>query len=184
MAFLVRLDQRIISTLEAMLHRFQKLTGKTNYWVYHQVLVLQILSVMIWAVSFFTYTSYSIIFRIFAVVLSLIIGRLVFIPRLLKKAKTVEDREAEAFERLASGIANPKKIDEDVVVSRIIAFWMSLFLVWLFHLWAPWVNQILVLGGTLELYLLACDPLPPRAGKIQDWLQFFRKAPVPQESRI
>jgi hypothetical protein len=89
----------------------------------------------------------------------------------------IEAYESSAYQRVAKGFRNPRRVRD--VLLRIPFLTLSVMLLHpiLFmyfnlrvHIIALLSYSLIVLT-TVVLYLLACDPLPPCAGKVRDWLQ-------------
>ena len=88
---------------------------------------------------------------------------------------SIELSEAEAYRRVAKGLRNPRRIRDAQL--RIAFLTLSLVLsypVWFayitLHLRFVLLTDALIILTTVVLYVLACDPLPPCASKVREWL--------------
>jgi nicotinamide riboside transporter PnuC len=159
------IDNWVIDKVEKRCHAFQRLTGRTNYWLMGKVdMVL-------------TFSFLAIICGFLAGQSTLLFGgkpsfgdaafSLIFIMVMLFNGfygwKRLEDK---AFQRLEKGTMNPEKIDW---LSHLIRM-TGLFLNTVVRLLqvathrVPWDVAIIDVCMVLHFYLLACDPLPPCKG--------------------
>jgi hypothetical protein len=97
--------------------------------------------------------------------------------------ESIETYEKGTYMRVANGLRNPRRIRDAPL--RISFLTLSLmFLIVLPLLWYPpaqayikarrsiaLMSYSLIALTTIVLYLLACDPLPPCAGKVREWLR-------------
>jgi hypothetical protein len=88
---------------------------------------------------------------------------------------SVEFAEAEAYRRVAKGLRNPRRVrDAQLRVSFLtlsVVLTGPLWFAWrTLHVQLPLLTAALILLTTFLLYTLACDPLPPCAGKVREWL--------------
>jgi hypothetical protein len=181
------IDSAVVDVTERVCRRFQLLTGRTNVWLGFQLTNLSIVMYFVWAVVLYL-SSADLTLRIFV---ALFCGGvfLVLVRTVLKVP--IEASEVEAYRRVAKGLRNPKRVRD--VQLRISFLTLSLVL------GAPgafiYVNvdprppvlllaYSLIVLTTVVLYVLACDPLPPCAGKVRQWIAEslrarFAPAPVP-----
>jgi hypothetical protein len=97
----------------------------------------------------------------------------------------IEAYENNAYRRVANGFRNPRRVRD--LLLRILFLTLTIALLWpilsvymLYPVLRPYVSlniymvvltYTLVVLTTVVLYLLACDPLPPCAGRVTEWLR-------------
>jgi hypothetical protein len=165
-------DSAILNLTERLCRRFQILTGRTNVWLAFQLTNLSIVVYFVWVGGLYA-LSVDVTLRLFV---ALFCGSVLFmLTRTLFKV-SIESSEAAAYQRVARGLRNPRRIRD---AQLRIAF-LTLSVVLSYPLWFVYHNghqPFVVLTGaliiltTLVLYLLACDPLPPCASKVREWLR-------------
>jgi hypothetical protein len=173
------IDSLALQLTEWSCRKFQVVTGRTNVWLAVQLTNLSIIVYFVWA-GLYSWTggvAARIGFGLFCGVLLYVLTQTIFrVP--------IEAYETDAYRRVAKGFRNPRRVRDALL--RISFLTLS------FVLWYPvvfvYVNlrlHVVVLGyslivlTTLVLYLLACDPLPPCAGKLRQWLRGSAPARVP-----
>ncbi|MBI1957310.1 MAG: hypothetical protein HYS44_02535 [Candidatus Niyogibacteria bacterium] len=168
---LLAADNWLILQFERFSHWFQRLTGKTNFFL--TAALSLVISVVYFFLAFFTQLPIYFIGSAFFFIYSIF----------------AQWSEKQGLDRVSRGFANPKKTLLPIKFIRIgipviyvplifsnlefgVVNWMSngiLFLVWAI------------------LYLFACDPLPPGTSKLREWANSLKAAfapqPVPSESR-
>jgi hypothetical protein len=165
------IDTLLLDLAEHACRGFQRLTGRTNIWLALQLTNISIIVYFVWAgVSFWISTPRSRAFiAVFCAALLYALTQTVF--------KTpIEAYENAAFRRVAKGFRNPRRVRDAMLR---ISF-LTLAVVLSFPIAFVYVNlrlrfflltYALIVLTTLVLYLLACDPLPPCAGAIREWLR-------------
>jgi hypothetical protein len=172
---LVTVDWFLIRAIEKTAQTFQKLTGKTHYWVVRQLAVILILIYSWAAVSPLFAPKVPFFERVLA---TLFVGLMVwffFIRWLLHVANRMEEVERAAFLRVSQGIANPVKIMPIFIIGRLLITSLVALDVYLTIISSAlssrdFASPILL----LIVYLAACDPLPPAPSKVRQWLQKTR----------
>jgi hypothetical protein len=165
------IDSVILNLTEWCCRKFQLLTGRTNVWLAVQLTNLSIVVYFVWAGAYFFISDVAP--RVFiALVCS---GLLYLLPQTILK-EPIEAYENNAYQRVAKRLRNPRRVRDALL--RISFLTLSLLLCYpiLFvyiNLRIPVVllTYCLILLTTVVLYLLACDPLPPCAGKLRFWLR-------------
>ncbi len=183
--FLYRVDEWIIAVLERFGHKFQLLTGKTNFFLAKlalMILLLCTLTRMVIKVSESKGfgTEAGLDFLTIVMMLTVILWY-------------YDSEERKAIVRLCDGMKNPMKIHPVYRTIRIMFFTLIgslrlmtillLGIVWvrkghmhwdlIIH---PWYWEASEVSIFLWVYFEACDPLPPCSGKIQQLLmKFFAK---------
>ena len=165
------LDTAILDRTEWLCRRFQLATGKTNVWVAIQLTNLSIVVYFVWAALYFW--EAPVVWR---AVVALFCAALLYVLSQTVLKVPIEAYEKGAFHRVAQGLRNPRRLRD--------AQLRTSFLTLSFVLWYPIVfvylnspsavlllTYSLIVLTTLLLYVLACDPLPPRAGKVREWLR-------------
>jgi hypothetical protein len=178
------LDAGILNAVEWFCHKFQRLTGRTNVWLAAQVTNLTIVVYFVWAALYFWNAEYSV-----RISVGLFCGALLYVlPQTIFKV-SIEEYENNAYRRVARGFRNPRRVRD--LLLRISFLTLSIVLlypvlsVYLYPglssyvklpIGAVLLSYLLIVLTTVLLYLLACDPLPPCAGRVREWLQ--RLAPA------
>jgi hypothetical protein len=165
-------DSAVLDFTERVCRRFQTWTGRTNVWLAFQLTNLSIVLYFIWVGSLY-WLSGDLALRIFV---AFFCGGVFFaLTRTLFKT-SIEAAETDAYRRVAKGFRNPRRIRDAQL--RIAFFTLSILLS--YPLWFVFVitrsrfvllTEALILLTTVLLYVLACDPLPPCAGKVTEWLR-------------
>ena len=176
-------DSLILNLTEQLCRRFQTWTGRTNVWLAFQLTNLSIIVYFIWVAGLY-WLSGDLAFRIFV---ALFCGGVFFVLTRTIFRMSIEVSEAEAFRRVAKGLRNPRRIRD---AQLRIAF-LTLLVVLSYPLWFVYITlhlhfilltEALIVLTTVVLYVLACDPLPPCAGTVKEWLRLMvpaRKANAP-----
>ena len=167
------IDSALLNLTEGFCRRFQALTGRTNVWLAVQLTNLSILVYFVWAgVVFFTI---SVVPRI---ALALFCSGVLYILAQTIFKEPIEAYENAAYRRVARGLGNPRRLRDASL--RISFFTLSLLLFYpltvaylSFRVRLAPLSYSLIVLTTVVLYLLACDPLPPCAGRLREW---FRRA--------
>src|SRR5262245_4512716 len=165
------IDGFILNAIEALCRRFQLLNGRTNVWLAFQITNLSIVIYFLWAGIYFWNTD-----LVLRISVGLFCGGVFYALTQTIFKVPIEEYENNAYRRVAKGLRNPRRLRD--------ALLRTAFLTLAVVLWYPtifvYVNQrkqivlvsyLLVVLTTLVLYLLACDPLPPCAGMVREWLR-------------
>jgi hypothetical protein len=169
------IDSVILNMIERACRRFQRLTGRTNVWLAIQLTNLSIIIYFLWAAAAFWTADAQLRFLV-----GLFCAGLLYVLVQTLFRESIEAYENSAYRRVANGLRNPRRIRDAllrisfltlavVLGSAGVVVYLSLEL------------QILLLAvplivlTTAVLYLLACDPLPPCAGKLRE----KHRAPAP-----
>ena len=165
------IDSAILNLTEWACRRFQLLTGRTNVWLAIQLTNLSIIVYFVWAGVYFWRSEVAprILIGVFCSALLYVLTQTVFkVP--------IEAYETSAYQRVAKGFRNPRRVREAQL--RIPFLTLSLVLVYPvrlvyinFHLHIALLSYSLIALTTVVLYVLACDPLPPCAGRVREWLR-------------
>jgi hypothetical protein len=174
------IDSIVLRVTERFCHAFQRLTGRTNVWLAVQLTNLSIVVYFVWAGLY----SWSLGLRE-RTLFVLFCGGLLWVLMQTVFTVPIEASENAAFERVARGLRNPRRIRDASL--RISFLTLSVFLVYpvffayfsRLRLQVVLLSYALVLLTTAVLYLLACDPLPPCAGKLREWLRGAARARPP-----
>ena len=165
-------DSAVLDFTEHMCRRFQAWTGRTNVWLAFQLTNLSIVVYFIWAAGLYM-VSVALAPRIFVALVS---GGVFFVLTRTIFKTSIDVAESAAFRRVAKGLRNPRRIRD---AQLRIAF-LTLSVVLSYPLWFAYVilrSRFVLLTGalivltTVVLYVLACDPLPPCAGKVNEWVR-------------
>jgi hypothetical protein len=164
------LDAVILDVTESLCRRFQRLTGRTNVWLAGQLTNVSIVVYFVWAGLYFWRRDLAT--RLFV---GAFCGSVLWALTQTILKDPIELYESQAYRRVANGLRNPRRTRD---VSLRISF-LTLSILLLGPIAFVYVNlrlpvvllsYSLILLTTVALYLLACDPLPPCAGKVKEWL--------------
>lgn len=170
-------DAALLNLTERICRRFQVWTGRSNVWLAFQLTNLSIVLYFVW-VSVLYLLSGDVALRLFVGVFC---GGVFFVLSRTVLRTSVEAAENEAYRRIAKGLRNPRRIRDAQL--RIAFFTLSILLS--YPLWLAYVvlrahfvllTDALIILTTLVLYVLACDPLPPCAGRVTVWLRAMAPA--------
>jgi hypothetical protein len=180
-------DRAVLDFTERLCRRFQVWTGRTNVWLAFQLTNLSVVVYFVWAGAIY-FVSGDLALRIFlALCCAAVFGGL---TRTLFKV-SIEASESAAYQRVAKGLRNPRRLRD---AQLRIAF-LTLSIVLSYPLWLAYITlgqrfilltAALIVLTTVVLYVLACDPLPPCAGRIKEWLGGMaqpRMVPAPSRRR-
>jgi hypothetical protein len=169
---MIAVDSAVLDFTERICRRFQTWTGRTNVWLAFQLTNFSIVIYFIWAAGLYL-VSDDLVLRVFV---ALFCGGVFFaLTRTIFKV-SIETSESAAYQRVAKGLRNPRRIRD----SQLRIAFLTLSVVLSYPLWFAYVTlhlrfvlltEILIILTTVVLYVLACDPLPPCAGKVKDWLR-------------
>ena len=169
--FITWIDSAILDLTERACRRFQVLTGRTNVWLAVQLTNLSIVVYFVWMAVYFWGNGLAL--RVF---IALFCGGVLYALTQTIFKVPVEAYEEDVYRRLTKGFRNPRRVRDaqlrisfltlSVVLSSPIVF-VSINL----RIHILLLSYSLIVLTTVVLYLLACDPLPPCAGRIREWLR-------------
>jgi hypothetical protein len=174
------IDSAILDLTERFCRRFQVLTGRTNAWLAVQLTNLSIIVYFVWA-GLYAWSSAGAPRMLIAIFCG---GLLYVLSQTLFKVP-IEAYEIDAYRRVAKGFRNPRRVRDALLrisflTLSIVLAYPILFVYLTLHLVVVLLSYSLIVLTTVVLYLLACDPLPPCAGKVKDWLKAFQRfLPLP-----
>jgi hypothetical protein len=163
-------DSALLDLTERVCRRFQMLTGRTNVWLAVQLTNLSIVVYFVFAGVYFWRSDVleRIVLAVFCAGLLYLLTQTIF-------KDPVEAYENNAYRRVAKGFRNPRRVRDALL--RILFLTLSIVLCYpiLFvyinlRLHIVLLSYSLVVLTTVLLYVLACDPLPPCAGRLREWL--------------
>jgi hypothetical protein len=171
------LDTALLNLTERICRRFQACTGRTNVWLAFHLTNLSIVVYFIWVAGLYRLSD-DLGLRLFVALFCA--GVFVGLTRTIFKT-SIEAADAEAYRRVAKGLRNPRRIRD----AQLRVAFLTLSVVLSYPLWFAYVvvhssflllTEALIVLTTVVLYVLACDPLPPCAGKVKEWLAQVRPA--------
>jgi hypothetical protein len=172
------LDSAVLNVTEQLCRRFQAWTGRTNVWLAFQLTNLSIVVYFVWVTGLYLMSG-DLVLRVFV---ALFCGGVFFVLTRTVFKVSVEASENAAYGRVAKGLRNPRRVRDAQL--RIAFLTLSVVLsypLWLayitLHVRFPLLTAALIILTTVVLYVLACDPLPPCAGKVREWLRVPGNAP-------
>lgn len=172
------IDSAILNLTEWLCRRFQLLTGRTNVWLALQLTNLSIIVYFVWAGVYFWSSGVGS-----RVAIGLFCGGLLYVLTQTIFKESIETYENSAYRRVAKGFRNPRRVRDALL--RISFLTLSIVLLYpmvlaYLTLRVPiaLLSYSLILLTTIVLYLLACDPLPPCAGKLSEWLRGSARSPL------
>src|SRR4051812_45573768 len=176
------IDAAVLNLTERLCRRFQVWTGRTNVWLAFQLTNLSIVVYFIWVAGLYV-LSVDLALRVFV---ALFCGGLFFALTRTIFRTSIEASELEAYRRVAKGFGNPRRIrDAQLRIAFLTLSTVLSYPLWLayitLHLRFVLFTEALIILTTVVLYVLACDPLPPCAGYVREWLRAMvpaRKANV------
>jgi hypothetical protein len=166
------IDETVLNFTERMCHRFQSWTGRTNVWLAFQLTNLSIVLYFIWIADLYVLAGDGVsraFVALFSGVVFFALTRTIF-------RTSIEASEIEAYRRVAKGLRNPRRLRD----AQLRTGFLTLTIVLSFPLWLAYLAlqlrfvlliQVLVVLTTVVLYVLGCDPLPPCAGRVREWLR-------------
>jgi hypothetical protein len=165
-------DSAILNLTEWACRKFQLLTGRTNVWLAVQFTNLSIIVYFVWA-GVYWWSNDDIAPRIFVGVFCA--GLLYVLTQTVFRVP-IETYENNAYQRVAKGLRNPRRVrDAPLRISFLtlsILLPYPIFFVYVnLHVKFVLLTYALIVLTTVVLYLLACDPLPPSAGKVWQWFR-------------
>jgi hypothetical protein len=169
---MTQVDSAVLNLTEWMCRRFQTWTGRTNVWLAFQLTNLSVVVYFIWVAGLYLLTG-DVVLRVFV---ALFCGGVFFVLTRTIFKSSIEVSEAEAYRRVAKGLRNPRRIRD---AQLRIAF-LTLSIVLSYPLWFAYITlhlhfvlftEALIILTTVVLYVIACDPLPPCAGTVKEWLR-------------
>ena len=165
------IDSAILDVTEWFCRKFQLLTGRTNVWLAVQLTNLSIIVYFVGAGVYFWSGDVAV-----RIGLGLFCSALLYVLTQTIFKVSIEAYENEAYRRVAKGFRNPRRIRDAPMRISFLTLSILLFYPVVFvylNLRAPMAPLIysLILLTTVVLYLLACDPLAPCAGKAREWLR-------------
>jgi hypothetical protein len=180
------LDTVILDATEWLCRKFQLATGRTNVWVAVQLTNLSIVVYFVWAAVYFWRTP--VMSRL---AVALFCAALLYALSQTLLKDPIEAYENSAFHRVAKGLRNPRRIRDSVLRTSfltlsIVLAYPILFLYFNSRAAVFLLTYSLIVLTTVILYVLACDPLPPCAGKVREWLRGSAAAPAasPESTRL
>ena len=171
-------DSVLLNLTERLCHRFQLWTGRTNVWLAFQLTNLSIVIYFVW-VAILYWLSADLALRAFVATFCGIV--FIVLTRTLFKT-SVDAAEDAAYSRVAKGLRNPRRLRD----AQLRITFLTLVVVLSYPLWLAYtalqvrfalLTEALIVLTTMVLYLLACDPLPPCAGRVREWLRAMAEAP-------
>jgi hypothetical protein len=171
------IDSAVLDLTERLCQRFQIWTGRTNVWLAFQLTNLSIVIYFTWVAVLYLLSG-LLALRIFVAIFCG--GVFLMLTRTLFKV-SIDASESQAYRRVAKGMRNPRRVRDAQL--RIAFLTLSILLV--YPIWMTYVllgmrlllvAEALAVLTTAVLYLLACDPLPPREGRVREWLRALAPA--------
>jgi hypothetical protein len=166
------IDLAVVNFTERICRRFQTWTGRTNVWLAFQLTNLSIVIYFIWVAVLYGLSG-DLALRVFV---ALFCGGVFFVLTRTIFNVSIEMSETEAYRRVAKGLRNPRRIRDAqlriafLTLSIVLAYPLW-FIYQTLHLRFVVLTEALIVLTTVVLYVLACDPLPPCAGQVREWLQ-------------
>ena len=165
------IDSAILNFTERCCRKFQELTGRTNVWLAFQLTNLSIVLYFVGAGIYFWLSGGAA-----RVAIAVFCGALLYLLLRTVFAVPVETSESAAYQRVARGLRNPRRVRDAPL--RIVFLTMALLLCYpialvytSLGLVLPLLSYSLIILTTAVLYLLACDPLPPCPDRVREWIE-------------
>jgi hypothetical protein len=176
MKWIVKLDEFYLGIMERFCHWFQRMTGKTNFFlakIAAAIFCITVIIQLIERVGSGQRFEVSWLLDYWSIIASL--GTIIWY---------YDSEEYKAVRRLVDGMKNPIKIDPLYQILRVLAV-TALLITYTLEFTITTIYQLTgrsvpgephllvhIQGVTmmLWLYFIACDSLPPGSGRIQDYL--------------
>jgi small-conductance mechanosensitive channel len=161
------IDSVILNMIERACRRFQRLTGRTNVWLAAQLTNLSIIVYFVWGgLVFWSDASMRIFMGVFFAGLLYLLIQTLF-------RESIEAYENSAYRRVANGVRNPRRVRDAMLrisflTLAVLLGYPVVFVYLSLHVQVLLLTYSLIMLTTAVLYLLACDPLPPCAGKLKE----------------
>lgn len=173
------IDLALLNLTERLCRRFQLLTGRTNVWLAVQLTNLSIIVYFVSAAVYFW--SGDAASRVF---LMLFCGGLLYALSQTIFKVPIEAYETDAYRRVTKGLRNPRRVRDALlrisfVTLSLVLCYPVLFVYFNLRQRIVLLSYSLVVLTTVILYLLACDPLPPCAGTVRQWLRGLVPSRIP-----
>jgi hypothetical protein len=185
----VTVDAAIVQAVEWLCHKFERMTGKTNYWILSRLSILYVIC-MIMGTRSTIGEPYAILVLTFFYVMY---GPLTILSTTFSITGLYKVHETAAVRRVAMGLANPEKTIPRRIHGRTkglvwdIGFIAAALLLNSMQITTvSWWLLTLFWSSSLAGYLDACDPLPPGSVTARDVfksLRFRTLAPAKSRSR-
>lgn len=161
------LDFKIIQLVEKFCHWFQRLTGKTNYWLAQKVFIAACMASSLAMVITLSNAKNlaTLIWSFILIIWATYIWRsaLNLATKIMAHWK---DEEQMAYIRLAKGLSNPCKLNPHIIDIRLVFLATTLIILILDSVtMSPSFVTIFLFLLSFGLYLISCDPLPPAPEK-------------------
>jgi hypothetical protein len=172
-------DSLLLTLVEQLCHRLQRVAGVTNVWLAVQLTNLTVAGYFAWAAAYSARISMTgrIALALFCVALFYALTQTILkVP--------VETYENAVYQRVAKGLRNPRRVRDAplrtafLLLSVVLAYPIGLIFITL-RVHIVILSYVLMLQTTAVLYLLACDPLPPCTGKVREWLRALAASRLP-----
>jgi hypothetical protein len=175
------IDAGVLNLTEWCCHKFQRLTGRTNVWLALQLTNLSIIVYFVWAGGVYLWVADATV----RVGLGLFCGGLLYVLSQTIFQVPIEAYEKAAYQRVAKGFRNPRRVRDALLRISFLTLTVVLvyplgFAYFALHLSLALLTYSLIVLTTVVLYLLACDPLPPCAGRLTEWL----RRPAPAQTAV
>jgi hypothetical protein len=172
-------DAAVLELVERLCRRFQLLTGRTNVWLAVQLTNVSIIVYFVWAGAYFWISDLAT-----RIGLGLFCGVLLYGLTQTVFKVPVEMYEHNAYRRVAKGLRNPRRVRDALLrilflMLSLILFGPMLFVFVTLRFRIVLLTYSLIGLTTVLLYVLACDPLPPCAGRLTEWLRGLAGARTP-----
>jgi hypothetical protein len=172
------IDSALLNLTEWCCHRFQRLTGRTNVWLAFQLTNLSIVVYFVWA-GLYLWNSDAALRIVIVLFCS---GVLYALSQTIFRVP-IEAHESSAYRRVAKGFRNPRRVQDALLripflTLSAVLFYPVLLIYLNLRLPIAVLSYSLIVLTTVVLYVMACDPLPPCAGKIAEWLRGAVPSPI------
>lgn len=172
-------DSALLDVIERLCRSFQTWTGQTNVWLAFHLTNLSIVVYFVWIAGLYQLSG-DVVLRVFIV---LFCGGVLYVLTRTVFKTSIETSELEAYRRVAKGVRNPRRVrDAQLRIAFLtlsVVLWYPLWLTYTtLHLQFGLFTEALIVLTTAVLYVLACDPLPPCASRVRQWLSARSLVPL------
>jgi hypothetical protein len=177
-----KIDNFFLSRFEKVMHKLQRLTGKTNFY-FAGMLGFFVVIIMVggyyrlFPEGLLGQVGEGFVLSLLSTNPALCLWAVVTCSLLSACWKFFEN---QAYDQLNVGCSNPLKNNLLGVYVRLqIDFiWLPLLLVELFFLAIPTYDRIFLYSVISIVFLISCDPLPACKSKALEWLKGFGNKPA------
>ena len=164
------IDAALLNATEWLCRKFQLLTGRTNVWLAVQLTNLSIVVYFVWTAIYIPVVPLGA-----QIAIAMFCGAVLYALTQTVFKVSIEAAESNAYQRVAKGLRNPRRLRDaqlrmSFLTLSVLMLYPMVFVYIILRIHVALLSYSLILLTTVLLYVVACDPLPPCAGKVREWL--------------